>query len=443
MGLLARWVRSSGIRAEARPPHDDFWYQPAGGALTGAGIRVTPETALKLSAVWRCIAIISGSVAMLPLPIYRRLPAGGKDLQRQHPLYDVLHDRPNRWQTAYEWRELTQQHVLLRGNAYSRIIAGARGYVDQLIPIHPDAVTPEQQPDTTIKYRIQTQGGVQTLYEDEVFHLRGLSDDGVRGLAVLDHARESLGLGLAQEQYGARFFSQSEVPPIVLKSAGPLKDETRNAIKESWTAATAPLGRKFRAALLEGGIDAQVLNVGLTAEQAQLIESREFTITDIARWFGVPPHLIGETTKETSWGSGIEQMGIGYVIYTLLPWLKRWEQRIAHSLILDTRTYFAEFTVDGLLRGDAKSRAEALNTLRNAGVINADEWRAMENMNPIPNGDGQAFWRPANMLVVGAEPVAPDPAPAPPAPDDSARNPGDALAAVLYERRNGALAGGH
>lgn len=448
MGLL-RKAYAAAFRAD-KGPTDDFWYQPL-GMVSASGMPVTAETAMKLSAVWRCVAILSGSVAMLPLPIYAKRADGGKEIQRRHPLYDVLHDRPNRWQTSYEWREMMQQHVLLRGNAYSEIVPGPRGFVDQLIPLHPDSVTPEQQPDTTIRYKVRRPNGqVDVLHEDEVFHLRSLSDDGVCGLAVLDCARESLGLSLAQEQYGARFFSQSSTPPgVLLSPKGKLTDEVRKHLSESWMAATAGPHNAHRWPVLEDGFDLKQLSVGLTADQAQLIEAREFTITDIARWFGVPPHMIGETTKETSWGSGIEQMSIGYVTYTLLPWLKRWEQRIAHSLILDTRRYFCEFSVDALLRGTTRERYEAYQIAAggNAPWMSRNEIRQLENLNPLPDLD--EMLTPLNMGGAAEQPPAGAASPGEPAPAPAGDEPDEReatareLAAWLAEHRNGALTGGH
>ncbi len=436
MNLISRIAQVAGFRAEGtHGPLDDFWYGPAGGMASATGMRVTAETAMKLSAVWRCVAIISGSVAMLPLKVYQRRTDGGGDAAPNHPLYDLLYGSPNTWQTSYEFRRMMQQHLLLRGNAYARIVPGPRGPVDQLIPLHPDAVTPEQQPDMSIRYKVRMRtGNTETLYQDEVFHLLGLTDDGVKGMAVLDYARESMGLGLAQEQYGARFFSQGGTPPGVLLAKGKLKPETQEHIANSWMKATAGVARSHRWPVLEEGFDIKQLAVGLTAEQAQMVESRSFTVTDIARWFGLPPHMVGETTGETSWGSGIEQLSMGFVRWALMDWLTMWEHRIAFSLILAPRTYYAKFTVNALERGDLKARSEALAIQRQNGIITADEWRALEDMNPAADGHGDERWMPVNYAVVGAEP-APLPQPTPPP------NPG-ALAETVPIYRNG-VAGGH
>ena len=393
MRLLTRFLAP---RAATPGPDSDYWYQPVGG-LTLAGITVTKDAALKLSAAWRCTSILTGSVAMLPLPVYQRRRDGGKERATNHPLYALLHDRPNAWQTSHEWRELLMHHLLWRGNAYSRIVKGPRGPVDQLVPMHPDAVTPEQQRDGSIKYRVRMQDGqTQTLYDDEVFHLRGLSDDGVTGLDVITHAAQTMGIGLAQERFAGQFFAQSPAPGAVAEHPGQLGKEATERLRDQM-AKRATGANQQKLLVLEEGMKFTQMQVGLTAEQAQLIQARETSAEDVCRWFGVPPHMAGLTAKSTSWGTGIEQQSIGYVVYTLLPWLRKWEARISHDLILAPDTYYAEFIVDALLRGDAKSRAETLQIWRRNGIVNADEWRAMENLNAIPDGAGEIYTIEANM----------------------------------------------
>jgi HK97 family phage portal protein len=439
LSIIRRLLAGPARADTVKPPTDDFWFTSLGLA-SAAGVRVSADTAMKLSAVWRCNQILCGAVAMLPLNVYQRRSDGGKDKATSHPLWDVLHRRPNRWQTSHEWRALMQHHLLMRGNGYSRIVPGPRGAVDQLVPLHPDAVTVEQTDTGDLRYRVrQRDGQTSVLLADEVLHLRALSNDGVTGMGVLDHARETLGIGLAQEQFAGRYFSQSAKPGLVLKHPGQLSDQALDHLKSSWMEAQGGVGNAHKPAILEEGLDLKELSVGLTAEQAQLIESREFTISDIARWFGIPPHMIGETTKETSWGTGIESMSIGFVIYTLLPWLSAWEQRIEQDLILAPNLYFVEFVVDGLLRGDAKSRAEAFQVMRQNGVISANEWRAMENLNPITDGSGDVYWRPANFVDASAPPVVP--AATAPAP----RGQREALVESYTISRNGvtAGAGGH
>lgn len=386
MSVLGRLLGGQTTTA-GPPPHDDFWYTllPDG---TGAA-PMSAETATKISTVWRCIEIIAGSVAMLPLVIYRRRADGGRDADRRHPLYAVLHDQPNGWQTAFEFRHMLTTHVLLRGNGYAELKAGPRGFADQLWPLHPDRVQVDQQDDGSLVYTVTRQNGRRDrLGEERVFHLRGLSDDGVSGVAILDRAAMTLGIARKQERFASRFFDQSPQPGGAIEVAGELSDQAYERLKQNWIAHYAG-ANAHKPALLEGGAKWTPFQVGLTAEQAQLVASREFTKQDVATWFGVPPHMVGETTKETSWGSGIEQMSIGFVIYTLMHWLRRWEQAIARDLILATDTYFAEHNVEGLLRGDTKTRYEAYERALGGPTrwMTPNEVRRRENLNPIPGLD--------------------------------------------------------
>jgi HK97 family phage portal protein len=377
------------FRAESRPAdHDDYWYGPVAGPLTAAGMAVSPETARKLSAVWRCINIIAGSTGILPLKVYRRGEVG-KEPAPEHPLYRVLHDQPNGWQTSFEFREMLTQHVLLRGNAYALISRGTGGRALDLLPLHPDRVRVDQLPNLRLRYRVREQDGRVTDYDaDRLLHLRGVSDDGVSGMGVLDYAREALGIGLAQEGFAAGFFGQSPQPGAAVEVEEELGEEAYDRFKREVNTAFSRRGQG-KVIILENGMSWKPFSIGLTAEQAQLVSSREFTIQDIARWFGVPNHLVGETTKETSWGSGIEQMGIGFVVYTLSHWLKRWEQAISRDLIIATGTYFAEHELEALLRGDTKSRYEAYQIAAggNAPWMSRNEIRALENKNPLPGLD--------------------------------------------------------
>lgn len=392
-------------RADAqRSPLDDFYYGPA-PLRTAAGVRIDRETALKLSAVWRCVHIIAGSVATLPLVVYRRLPNNGKERAPNHPLYDVLHTRPNAEQTSYEFREMLTAHLLLRGNAYAQIVPGARGVVDQLMPLHPDAVTPERRGGRVVYNVLDEDGRRKTLLDDEVFHVRGLSNDGLVGMGVLDYARETLGIGVAQDRFAGTFFSQAPQPGGVLEHPTVLKADALQALKEGWSEGFSG-ANAHKTPVLQGGTKYHQLAVGLTAEQAQLIAAREFTIQDVARWFGVPNHLVGETTKETSWGSGIEQMSLGFVVYTLMPWLTRWEQRIGHDLIL-APGYFAEHIIDALLRADTKTRYEAYQIAAGGSApwMNRNEIRRLENLNPLDGLD--EVLQPSGMTSAGSPPTRP------------------------------------
>ena len=377
MGFLASLFRAG------PPAHDDYWYRPV-GATSLAGVRVDADTALKLSAAWACVRLISETIATLPLQVYERLGDQGKRPAPDMPLYDLLHDAPNATQTALEWRQQMTAHALLRGNGYSEILSGPLGAVDQLVPLHTDLVTAPERPGGPYRYR-EADGQHREIRADRMFVLRGLMLDGERAVSVIEYARESMGIGLAAEQYAGRVFSQDGRPRGVLEHPGKLSQDAANRLKESWQESYAGLGNAHKVAVLQEGLKFNAISV--TPDDAQMIAAREFGIEDIARWFGVPPHMIGSTAKVTSWGSGIEQLSIGFVTYTLLPWLRRWEQAIRRDLIGNKRRYFAEHNVDGLVRGDIKARYEAYSIGRQMKWLSANDVRRLENMNPIPGGD--------------------------------------------------------
>lgn len=365
-----------------------------------SGVPVTDETAMRVSAVYRCVAIIAGSIAALPLVIYRRRADGGKDRAPEHPLYDLLHDAPNPWQTAFEWREYLQTCALLRGNGYARPVPGPRGAVDQLVPLHPDQVQIELLANGGHRYRVRNLDGTEeVLNADQLLHLRGPSLDGHQGLSIVRYAREAIGLARAAEEFGARFFGQGMAPSGVLEHPGVLSDQAREHLRASQAAIYAGLTNAHKLIILEEGMKWH--QVTMTAEDAQFLETRSFTVEDIARWFGVPNHMIGAQERATSWGSGIEQMSLGFVIYTLLPWLRRWEQAINKTLIVANRTFFAEFVVDALLRGDTLSRYQAYQIAAggNAPWMTRNEIRLRENLNPDPELDRPLV--PLNMAEVG------------------------------------------
>lgn len=385
------------------PDHEHWWTGAATQSI--AGIPVTADTALKLSTVWACVGLISETVASLPLVVYRMVGEDVKQRAFNNPIYSVVHDRPNGWQTAAEFREMMTGHVLLRGNAYAQIVPGERGAVDQLIPIHPDLVTVEKLKNNRLRYQVRQENGTTRTYnQEDIFHLRGPSQDGVTGLSVIDYARDAFGMSLAAERYGSTFFRNDSRPGGVLRTDGRLSKEAAERLKTTWEAAHTGINQN-RVAVLEEGLQWQ--SIGVTPDQAQFLETREFQAEDVCRWFRVPPHMVGLTSKATSWGSGIEQMSIGFVTYTLMPWLTRWKQCISRDLIIATDTYFADFVVEGLLRGDISSRYQAYATGRQWGWLSVNDIRRLENMNPVEDGD--IYLQPLNMIEAGDTPM-PEPA---------------------------------
>lgn len=370
-------------------------YLSSGAGMSASGAAVTPETAMRVAAVFGCVRIISGAVATMPLALKRRVDARTREDASDHSLWRVLRKRPNRWMTPSGFRRMMTAHVLLRGNAYALIVRSGNKVLE-LIPIHPDRVRVVQADDLGLVYTYTRKDGVQaTLQQSEVFHLIGLTLDGVTGVSVIQHARESIGLALTAEKHGNTTFANGTVLGAVLKHPKTIGKEAQEALQASLD--------RYRGAenagktlILEEGMDWTPL--GMTAEDAQYIETRKFTRSDIAMFFGVPPHMIGDTEKSTSWGTGIEQQSLGFVAYTLQDWLTAWEETIGRDLISEDDIY-AKFNPAGLLRGDINSRYAAYSTARQWGWLSINDIRELEDLNPIANGDD--YLQPMNMEPAG------------------------------------------
>lgn len=399
------------------------------GPRAATGRYVGPDQALALGAVWACVTLLSETIASLPWPVYRRLRPRGQERDPANPLYRLLHDAPNPEMTAFEFREAMVGHLETWGNAYAEIEVDQGSRPIALWPLRPDRMLVERlaaRMDRRLKYTYTTPNGRSfVLPPERVLHWRGLSSDGLIGYPRLTLLREAVGLGLALEEYAARFFGNDGRPGGVLQHPGRLSQEAQARLKESWEAQHRGLDQAHRVAVLEEGITWQ--SIGLPPQDAQFVEARRFQVGEIARVFRVPPHMIGDLEKTSSWGAGVEQQSIGFVVYTLRPRLVRIEQATTKALFSPQEqvTHFAEFVVDGLLRGDARSRAAYLHQLRSDGIINANEWRELENLNPLPAALGGDYLVPLNMIPaeqLGAPPAPPAPPPAPPesAPPESA-----------------------
>jgi HK97 family phage portal protein len=392
--LTGRDVRASGVDPSSMSTSEiDAFLR--GGVETGSGAVVSERTAMRVAAAWRCVNIISGAVGNLPIDLIRRDGEGRRVPATGHPLRRVLTVRPNLWQTPGEFRRLLQAHLLLRGNAYA-LKVGVPGQVTALIPIHPDRVMVEQEEDTRILYRVTTRrNGVQLFRAGEILHLRGMSLDGVTGLSVLSHMRESLGVAIKAEQASARLFRNGTMAGSAFRHPGKLSDDAMNRLKASLAERGGAEGA-YRPIVLEEGMDYTPL--ALTANDAQFLQQRDFQRYDIAMFFGVPPHMLGATEKTTSWGSGIEQQGIGFVTYTLNDWIRIWEETLKRDCLTNSEqeTHDIRLFTQGLLRGDVKARWEAYTKALQWGVYSPDEVRALEDMNPRPDGGGGIYYQAPN-----------------------------------------------
>lgn len=383
-------------RASAVQGAKKTWLTDLFGNMSSTDIVVTENNAMQVSAVFACVRIIAETVASLPLNVYERLADGGKTRAPTHPLYAVLHSYGNDEMTAFSVRELLQTHLCLYGNAFAEIEYDAAGRIRGLWPLRPDRVTPFRTPDGPIAYQVTLPNGQQVILpKDRIFSIVGFGGDGIKGASVLQMARESIALSIATERYGAKFFGNGARPGGVLEHPATMSQEAQDRLRGSWNEMHSGLDRAHRIAILEEGMTYKA--IGLPPEDSQFLETRKFQIGEIARIFRIPPHMIGDLERATF--SNIEHQSIEFVVHCIRPWLVRWEQSIQQQLFSDRDRprYFSEFNVDGLLRGDIKSRYEAYAIGRQNGWLSANMILTMENMDPI-GPDGDIYLVPLNMV---------------------------------------------
>jgi len=358
---------------------------------------VTAETAMRCAAVHACVRVLADSVASLPLILYRRT-SRGRERATDTQLYALLHDAPNPEHTSYEFREFLMVSLLLTGNAYALIERGKDGTPAALWPIPPDCVGIELT-DGQLRYRLlRADLSIRTLPRSAVFHVRGMSRDGIVGLSPIAAAREAVGLALAQEEASARFWRGGGAPRIAVLIPGISDPETW----ERWRLA---IERHRRG--IEGGdrisvfpADWRIDKMGISPEDAEFIESRKFQVMEIARIFRVPPHKVGLVERMSY--SSLEQQSIEFLTDSLLPWLRRIESAIKRDVIPPwERDLYAEHLVDAIVRGDIKSRYEAYAVGRQWGWLNVNEIREKENLNALDGSAGTDYLVPLNMAPVG------------------------------------------
>lgn len=397
--ILPKDVRSSVVGGHPSNTGIDWseFFAPVGGT-SASGAAVTPETAMRASAVHACVRVIADTISSLPLKIFRRTDRGSEPAT-DHPLYSLLHDSPNNYQTSVEWRDQAQVALCLRGNAYAVIDRDGAGRVTGLSPISPDKVRVYQdRVSLAVVYDVtRLDNSVSRYSSDGVLHLRGLASDGVVGLSPITLAREAIGLSLTAEEHGARFFSNGARPGCAIEVPIGTKPDQVEKLREEWDKMHRGAFNAWRPALLYGGMKLQT--VTMTAEDAQFIETRKFQVAEIARIFRVPLHMIGDLERATF--SNIEQQSIDFVRNCVRPWAVRWEQRMNQVLLTPTerRTHFIAFNLDGLLRGDTAARYAAFAMGRQWGWLSPNDVRETEGLNPIPNGD--TYLSPLNMTPVG------------------------------------------
>ena len=373
---------------------------------TTSGKAVTERSAMQMTAVYSCVRILAEAVAGLPLHLYRYKEDGGKEKALDHPLYLLLHDEPNPEMSSFVFRETLMTHLLLWGNAYAQIIRNGKGEVIALYPLMPNRMVVDRDIHGQLYYQYTrsteeapTMKGVTVnLPPSDVLHIPGLGFDGLVGYSPIAMAKNAIGMAIACEEYGAKFFANGAAPGGVLEHPGTIKDPQR--VRESWQSTFGGSGNSNKIAVLEEGMT--YTPIGISPEQAQFLETRKFQINEIARIFRVPPHMVGDLEKSSF--SNIEQQSLEFVKYTLEPWLVRWEQSIQRTLFSpeEKKRYFAKFNVEGLLRGDYASRMSGYATARQNGWMSANDIRELENLDRIPTEDGgDLYLINGNMLPLG------------------------------------------
>jgi HK97 family phage portal protein len=377
------------------------------GGQSYTGKQVTEESALTYTAVYAAVRILAETIASIPLHVYIRVGEDGKKRARGHPLYNILHNQPNTEMTAFSFWEVMMFGLLFHGNCYAEIESDSFGDVTGLWPLLPQNMKVDRLDGEIIYLYTLPEGKTVPIKKEQIFHVHGLSSNGLCGFSPLQMAREAIGLGLAAEEFGARFFSNGGNVSGVLEHPTELGDEGRDNLRRSFEETYSGLSRAHRLMILEEGM--KYVRIGIPPNEAQFLETRKFQVTEIARFFRVPPHMLADLERSTN--NNIEHQSLEFVKFSIIPWGVRIEQTILWKLFSaqEKKYMFAEFSLEGLLRGDIKSRFEALHIARLDGIITADEWRAMENMNPLTPEQLAKTWRPVNMVPADTPVAIQDP----------------------------------
>lgn len=368
-----------------------------GASNTSAGISVSETSSLGLPAVWRAVNLIAGAAASLPLHAYRadgsvrvRVPTGRAAALLNQPHPDM---------TPFELWEIVYTHLLLWGNAYLRVLGSPGMPTGELWPIHPGRVKVGRTSEVGRKvYSID--GGKEVHADDTLLHIPGFGYDGLCGVSPIRSARQGLALALAAEEYGAKLFASGSLATGILQTEQRLTQSQADALASRWKAKRTGMDSAHGTIVLDKG--AKFHQLTIPPEDAQFLQSRSFQISEVARMFGVPPHMLMDTDKSTSWGTGIEQQSIGFVVYTLRPWLTRVEQRMTR--LLSPQAVYARYSVEGLLRGDSAQRSAFYKAMWEIGALSTNEIRELEDRAPAEGGDVR--YRPLNMGELGTSDAA-------------------------------------
>lgn len=425
MALIDAFERRS------HPSNPDRWLLRAfGGHESAAGNMVDETTAMSATAFSNGVRIIAGTLAMLPLKLYERIDERSKQPARSMGLFSLLHDAPNEEQTSYEYREMQEGFALVWGNCYAQKLYNGRGEVAALWPLVPWRVTPERSRSQTLVYRVQlpgNDGGTVTLPADDVLHIRGFTSTGTAGDNPVTAFRNAIGMALAAEEFGGRFFGNGLSPSGILEHPKTIGKEAAKNLRESTQERQGGLLNAHRFMILEEGMKWHQLT--MDPEKAQALEMRKFQVTEVARVLNLPPHFLKDLDRATF--SNIEQQGQEFVTYTMQPWLTNWEQRMNKSLLLPSQRsrFFTKFEFRGLLRGDSAARSAFYNAMFNMGAYSPNQILEHEDEEPVPGGD-QRFVQGAMVpldkiaeIVLAQIEAKKQPPPAPAAPTEPEPDP--------------------
>ncbi len=404
-GFLASLLGVGASETTSQPNPNDDRYWESGAAETWAGNKVNPDIAMRVSTVYACVAVLSKILASLPIEVGEVDQNGNFTAVRWHPLWELLDDQPNSWQTSFDFRTYLMSHACLRGNGLAQIHAGVRGAVDSLEPIHADRVFKiDRAPDRQLRYYVRNEDGVgsKVLLQEELFHIRAPIAPGAGYWAAspIDYARQTVGLARAAEEHGARTFSNGARPSGVVQMPGVMDDEAFERFKTSLKQDFTGLQNAGKTLILEGGGTFQAIT--MSAEQLQFIATRQFQIEEVARWFDVPLVMLHHLTGQSTWGTGVEAIMLAFVRNNLKPWLVAWEKAMRRDLIVAKGRFAIRFDIEDLIRGDSTAVSNFINRLVLCGVLSRNEGRGMIGFNPVKGLDEHLT--PSNTVQSDANP---------------------------------------
>lgn len=387
MGLLS-WLKGVSTKADTVKPlsmvNDAGWY----GAVPDAGEIVTEGSSLALSAVWSCANLISGTISSLPFQVYRARQDGYREAFTAHPLYRVLHESPNYDQTAVDFWDYMSMSVDLFGNAYADIVRNRDGQVVALRPVKPDTMSVTRTESGPLRYRWSKDGRQYDRLDRDVLHIRGPGGDPLGGMSVLTFGRQAFSSAIAADRAAASMFRNGMKPSVSIAFKEWLTPEQRQVTDERLEQKYMGAMNSGRPFIAEGGME--LTPISISPEDAQMLETRNFSVEEICRFFGVPPVMIGHPGGATAWPTSVEQQVLMFQKFTLRRRLKRIEQAVMMQLLSAedrARGISVDFNLEGLLRGDSAARASFYQTMTQIGGMTINEVRRLENLPPVAGGD--------------------------------------------------------